>query len=77
MYDLSDEDFKAMEREALEKAAKFLEGTAADYDQMATNLEKQTAPFGGARAILKHGATTMKEKAALLRGQAGHIRKLV
>jgi len=55
----------------LEKAAKFLEGTAADYDQMAAQLQKSArTPADGMR--LYH----YKAAAQLLRGQAAHIRGL-
>lgn len=66
--------------DALEEAARCLEGTAADYEQMA---ERERAsmrrPQGGALASgagPDRRAQLYEANAQLLRGQAGHIREL-
>lgn len=61
-------------KEGLEAAAKFLEGTAADYDQSA-DMVYRTA-FAGPTPHEKTQAAAMREKALLLRGQAQHIKEL-
>lgn len=63
--------------QALEAAAKLLEATAADYDEMAMREAKHIkSQFPSLRAQQIHAEAVLRDKAQLLRGQAGHIRKL-
>jgi len=56
----------------LEKAARYLERTASDYDQMAAQLNQQKSLTQNQRMELYYFQRT----AELLRGQANHVRGL-
>jgi hypothetical protein len=63
--------------DGLEAAAKFLEGTADDYCQMAAQEERGMGHYTGTVfASIKRKADDFRDKAQLLRGQAGRIRSL-
>lgn len=74
---LDSRDKAAVHNQSLEKAATFLEATAADYEQMA---KQQESDHNGHRSFGSptpcHQARENREKARLLRGQAGHIREM-
>lgn len=66
----------------LEAAAGFLEATATDYRQMADRVRREIDEFNRGHNIGALGGAkyaeerTLREKAMLLEGQAGHIRNL-
>lgn len=77
---VADKAQAAIYAEGLAGAAAYLEATAADYEQMAAARDKHAQDKGrmlpGVRLSYITGAQALREKAQLLRGQAGHIRNL-
>lgn len=62
--------------DGLEAAAKFLEATAADYDQLSMQAMKSTGPNRLGHTAALNVAQSLSSTAQLLRGQAEHIRQL-
>lgn len=62
--------------DGLEAAAKYLEGSAADYDEMADVRDKYMRPDAFGFIEAKRETLALRDKAKLLRGQAEHIRSL-